>query len=183
MSTARVQSTGAIRAFRPALHAFVHAGQSAIDEIKTSFQRTIQWLLNDQRDHWKSQIRRHTESVARAQEAVRQKTLFTDATGARPSAVEEKQSLRKAQRQLEEAHAKLDATVRWARTLEKQAMEFTAGAQQLALVLEHDIPNAVARLDRLLDTLSDYAAESQVSSSGPASDGETDDEPNAEAPS
>ena len=34
MSTARVQSTGAIRAFRPALHAFVHAGQSAIDEMR-----------------------------------------------------------------------------------------------------------------------------------------------------
>ncbi len=162
MGTARVQSTDAIGAFRPALIHFADAGQSALDEINSSFQRTIDWLRLEQRDHWKRQIRRRTEAVTQAKDAYRRKRLFLDATGMRPSAIDERRALERAKRQLEEAHWKLAATERWARSLEKHVLEYRANTQALAGTLEHDIPVAVARLDRMLGALGDYAAESQA---------------------
>ena len=159
MSKARVQSTDAIRAFRPALLTFVDTSRCALDEIRTSFQRTVDWLRGEQRDHWKHEIHRRTEAVTQAKDALRRKQIFLDASGARPSAVDEKQALQRAQRQLAEARQKLEATERWSRSLEKQVLEYKANTQSLAQVLEHDVPVAVARLDRLLTTLADYTAE------------------------
>jgi len=72
---ARVESVETIAAFKGALLKFAEAANVALADAEGELSRTEVWLEGEQRTHWHSQVRKCTEAVGRAKEAVRMKKL------------------------------------------------------------------------------------------------------------
>jgi hypothetical protein len=156
--SARVDSVDALKLFKVALLKFADAGDAALTDAESELSRTLQWLENEQRTHWGDQVRKRMEAVARAQEAVRQKKYFKDASGHTPSAIEEEKALAIAQRRLEEARQKMENCHKYARRLPKEIQVYKAGVQSLATALQTDVPSAAAHLESLIIKLEAYLA-------------------------
>ena len=76
----------------------------------------------------------------------------------RYSFVDEKKALVAAQREFEQAQHKFDKVRYWRGQFEKEAHTFRGLVQGLSNVVEIEIPNARAQMDRMVDSLEAYAA-------------------------
>src|SRR5213078_4729170 len=107
---------------------------------------------------WQGQIRKRTEDVAKAKDAVRQKELFKDFAGRTPSADQEKKALRIAIARLEEAERKLAAVRRYAKKLPREIEVYKGTVQRFATTVQTDLPTAAGKLDAMIRKLEEYAA-------------------------
>ena len=82
----RVQDLDVFRQFRVALLKFAQAADQALTGADAHVARTRLWLENEQTRYWQLQLRKRTEAVVAAKDAVRQKKLYRDSTGRTPSA-------------------------------------------------------------------------------------------------
>ncbi len=155
---ARVESVEALGVFRVALIKFAEAANAALGDAESEVQRAGMWLENEQLMHWQSQIRKRTEVVSRAKEALRMKKFFKDASGSKGSYVDEEKALARATILLQEAEQKLVATKAWARKLEKEASVFKGAVQRMSTYVLADVPVATAKLDRMTAALQAYLA-------------------------
>jgi len=155
---ARVESVDALKEFRVALIKFAEAANGALGDSESEVQRMQMWLENDQTSHWLGQIRKRTEVVSRAKEALRMKKVFKDATGGKASYIDEEKALAKATRALEEAEQKMAATKSWARKFPKEAAAFKGSIQRMSTFVLADVPVAAAKLDRMTAALKAYIA-------------------------
>src|SRR3712207_3464785 len=105
----KVESLDALRSFRIALFKFGEAVTVALGDAESDMQRTLMWLQTEQVSHWQGQIKKRTEALARALDALRQKTIFRDATGRVQSAIDEQKVVNLCRRRLEVANQKLAA--------------------------------------------------------------------------
>jgi hypothetical protein len=158
MNGARVESLDALAMFRVALIKFQESGVSALGDAESDVYATIRWLENDMISHWNAQLRSRQEAVAKAAEAVRQKTLFKDSTGRAASAVEEQKLLAKAQARFAEAEQKLAATKSWAKRLQKELVLYKGAMQRCQTMVTSDVPAAVNHLGSLIYALQEYFA-------------------------
>lgn len=160
---ARVESIDALQSFKVALVKFTETAAVALTDADSEVTRTLHWLENEQLAFWQTQVRKRTELVERAREAVRSKKYLPDAFGRQPSAVDEEKALRVAMARLEEAQQKLVATRRYAGVLKKEIENYKGGVHRMLTQVEADLPAAVAHLSGLLASLREYVA------AGPAS--------------
>ena len=86
------------------------------------------------------------------------KKLFPDSSGRFPTPVDEEKAVRKWKAAVEEAEQKLAACKHYARILQKAIMDYKGGVQRFSTWVEAEVPNAVARLDRMVGTLEAYVA-------------------------
>ena len=86
------------------------------------------------------------------------KKLFPDASGRTPTPVEEEKAVRRCKAALEEAEQKLANTKRWSRALQKEVMDYKGGVARFSTWVGAEIPNAIARLDRMVSKLEAYVA-------------------------
>ena len=156
--SARVDSIDSIKLFRIALLKFAEACSVAMTDAESEMHQTQNWLDNEQLSHWQSQIRKRTELLGRAKEALRMKKLFKDSSGRTPSAVEEEKAVRLAQARLEEAEQKLVATKKYSRVLQREIQNYKGSIQRFATTVESDVPVAVAQLDAMAAALETYVA-------------------------
>lgn len=157
-NAARVESIDALRAFRVAMCKFQEAANLAMADADGELQRTLVWLEMEQHSFWQNQIRKRTEMVSRAKEAVRAKKLFKNSAGSRDSAVDEEKALAMAVRRLEEAERKLANVRNWSKRLAKEISLYNGSVQRFATAAQSDIPRAVNRLDRMVAALEAYIA-------------------------
>jgi hypothetical protein len=155
--SARVQSVDDIKAFRSVLLKFAEEAQTSLISAETELYRTLHWLQGPQTIHWQDTVRKCTEKVKRCKEAIREKRMYKDSTGAYPSAQEEEKALRVAQRRLEEAEQKLAATQKYSRHLAREVLLYKGQVQRFSTVAQVDLPQAVAWLDRIVVKLQGYA--------------------------
>ena len=158
MSGARVQSVDALKHFRVALWKFAELANVAIGDAESEVQRTVSWLQGEQQQFWQGQIRKRHEIVNRCKDAVRQKQLFKDSTGRTNSAVDELKALGIAQKRLAEAEQKLLNTKRHSAKLQKEMHMYKGAMQGFATAVASDLPNAVATLDRMVQSLEAYVS-------------------------
>ena len=59
----------------------------ALGDAESEMNRVLLWLETEQHAYWSGQVRKRTEAVAKAKEAVRFKKVFKDSSGRTPSAV------------------------------------------------------------------------------------------------
>jgi hypothetical protein len=161
---AKVISIEIIRDFRAALASFAEDARMALSEAGADVQRTLWWVQHDQLAHWQREIKKRNDKVQQAKSDLYKAQLAS--RDERPSCVIERKALAKAQAALDEATDKLAKVKRWALTLEKEMMLFRGQCQQLAHALDGDVPNALARLERMTDALQAY-----LSLSAPTPDG------------
>ncbi len=155
---AQVESFELIKAFRAAMFKFQQQGISALGDADAELRRTLVWLETEQDAYWCDQMRKRHELLERAKDALRQKTLFKDASGRPPSAVEEREAVQLAKNRLAEAEQKLSNTRRWARALQKEIETYKGSVTRLYTSLESLLPAGAAHLDKLLVDLEAYAA-------------------------
>ncbi|MHC4519248.1 MAG: immunity protein Imm33 domain-containing protein [Planctomycetota bacterium] len=156
---ARVNSIVMLKELRSALAAFAETASVALDEVSSEIQRTVVWLNEDRRRHWKNEVRLRTEQQVQAKLALKRKGVFDLAlTGGRTSAIDEKKALAKAERRLQEARQRLARTQSWIQRIDKELSDYRAASVGLTGAIDADIPNARARLEKMVESLEAYVA-------------------------
>jgi hypothetical protein len=100
-----------------------------------------------------------TEQQVQAKLALKRKGVFDLAlTGGRTSAIDEKKALAKAERRLQEARRRLARTQSWIQRIDKELSDYRAACAGLTGAIDADIPNARARLEKMVESLEAYVA-------------------------
>jgi hypothetical protein len=155
---ARVQSTDALKDLRVSLIKFADAVRSAMIDADSEIQRTSHWLQTEQRAHWQRQLRRLHERVEQCKAALRHKTMYKSPTGSKQSTVDEEKALAAAKRAYAEAEQKARNTKRWSRQFEQEVLNFRGEIQPAVRAAEAVVPEAVAQLDRMIESIDQYLA-------------------------
>ncbi len=150
---ANITSVDALQDFRTQLLVFVSKARPALDEASGEVMRMRLWLENDQRVLWEGQLRKRRRKLEEAEAALFSTRLssFQEANSAQQVAVH------KARREVAEAEEKLRIIKRWQRDYENRTDPLVKQQEKLASVLATDVPNAVALLAEVIDTLQKYA--------------------------
>ena len=150
---ARVTSVEAIEAFRARLIIFLTKARPTLEEVSNEVVRTRQWLQNDQRRFWETELRTRAKKYERAQAELLSATMsrLQQATAAQQMAV------RKARDAMREAEEKLSLLKKWDRELDNRSEPLLKLVNQLHDYLVTDMPRAVAFLNQVLRALEAYA--------------------------
>jgi hypothetical protein len=153
--SADVQSLEVLRDVRAAICTFAEDAKNALADVDFEIRRMREWLSNEQRLHWQSEIRRWQQNLSMAKTELHRKKLgkFLDH---RPDTSQEEKAVRYAQARLEEAEQKLEAVRRWVPELQHAVQEYRGSSQPLASMVDVDLQRGVARLDRMVDALEAY---------------------------
>jgi hypothetical protein len=146
------------RRFRLALLKFSQSATQALITADSQIAHTLTWLENEQTSYWQGQLRKRTEAVARAREAVRQKKLFKDSTGRTPNAAQEEKNLTQCLAAVAAAEQKILAVRKAVPKLEKEADVYRGTVSRLNGTLTVELPQAIALLDRLAGTMEEYVS-------------------------
>ena len=156
---ARVSSIPVLKQLRASLGTFAKMASTALEEASTGIQRTCQWLREDQYRFWKTQVQVRTEQFTRAKRALKQRQVFDRTLAGTPSScVDEKKALKVAEARLREAEHKLSRVKAWSQQIEREWSDYRGATQKLVNAIEVEIPNARARLDKMIDSLEAYIA-------------------------
>lgn len=154
---ARVESIEAIERFRLVLLKFAEKANNAAGEADQDLARTLAWLEGEAATYWASQLRKAKEQLTRAQDRLKQKQLFKDASGTTPQADEELKLVRQAQARLEYAEGKGLAVKRWTPKLRRELEMYRGNAARFSSALSSDLPAGAAKLDAYVRQLWQYA--------------------------
>jgi hypothetical protein len=135
---------------------FVEEGQLALAEAEGEISRTIDWLSRDCQLHWQRVIRKKQEEVTMCKSALFRKQITPSPNDQRASVVDEKKALQRALADLDDADKRYKATKRWAVELERQYALYKGAVQPFAAAIERDLPNAAARISRMIRALDEY---------------------------
>lgn len=154
---AHVDSIQAIRDFRAALAKFSDRAGQALDQADLDMRRVLQWLQHDQMSHWRNQVRRGHEMVAKARAELERRQMIRVADF-RPSCIDEKKALQRAKLLVEEAERKIEIVRHWSRVVQQETSEYEGRIGQMRAQLDAEVPRALALLGRIVDSLESYAA-------------------------
>jgi hypothetical protein len=153
---AHVTSIEALHAFRGALIRFVDEATSAIDSLRQEVLRTMEWIEHDRPGYWKQQVKRSYDGVAQArtQLEIAQMRMFE---GQGPSCIEEKKRLATAKARLQFAEDQIQVVRHWAIKLQRESDDFRGRTGQLEGMLKRELPMAIGKLQRMVESLDRYA--------------------------
>jgi hypothetical protein len=155
MPSVKVTSLDALRHLRSALVKFAEATGETMIGLDMELRRGLQWLLDEQPKFWKNEERRLHDRVLEArQELSRCRSMALPGEVAPCS--EQKHVLERAIAQLRHAEEKSKITKHWGRVIEHEAHEWQGRANRFTNVLEGDLPQAIALLDRAIASLEGY---------------------------
>ncbi|MBM4047459.1 MAG: hypothetical protein FJ279_20325 [Planctomycetes bacterium] len=153
--SARIESPEVIQQFRNHFVDFDRVCRQAVSEAQGDIQNTSEWLQREQLFYWKRELRKRDEAFQKARleyERARRETLHSG----RSTAVDAKVAFEKARRLKEEAETKLQAVKKWTVLLEHSAHEFIGPCLALSTQLGALTPRALARLDKMVQSLEAY---------------------------
>ncbi|TWT47103.1 hypothetical protein KOR42_42170 [Thalassoglobus neptunius] len=154
--SANLKSIEALRAFRASLIQFIEDASSALQSMGMELQKSREWIEHDRPQYWTIQTRRAFDLVSQTRTAYETCRMRTVA-GHRPSCLEEKEAYNAAQRRVRNCQEQIEHVKRWANKLQHETDEFRGRFARLQMMLESELPKAVARLDRLASILESYA--------------------------
>jgi hypothetical protein len=154
MAKARVQSIPVLKSVKLALLEFVESVQATMASVDAEIGRISQWLSQERPAHWKGEIRRRSEMVTKARAEIERKRLI--AAPAPASVALEQRALERAKVRLEEANKRMDAVRRWSPVWDRQALMYKSACHGLNESVHFEIPRAIARLERMLQSLEEY---------------------------
>ena len=147
---ANVRSINAIRDFRAAIIEFAQTSGTALSESQSDVQRTIWWLQQERLAHWQRELKNRNRKLTEAKSAMEQKEIQ------KVSTVLEKRQVTQWQARVAEAEDKIVKVKRWVRELERELIKFKAQSQRLGRTLDGEVPQVIAKIDRMLDSLEAY---------------------------
>jgi len=162
---AKVTSLEAIESFRAKLIIYRDKAGHVLDEVSDDVTRTRLWLQSDRIAYWQNQIRtRHRELEQRQQE------LFAaQLSGLLEASQVQQASVQKARHALRDAEARLQLVKQWNRQYDQRVEPLGRQVEKFRHNLGTDLGRAVAWMNELLKTLSDYVELSHKAASSPPS--------------
>jgi hypothetical protein len=155
---AYVNSIAAIQDFRNALAQYAHESRQGITAMEIEIRRAFDWIAVDRAEFWRTEIRRSMEAVARAKNELHNARTFKSMNDHVPSCIDERKAVERAEQRLKRAEQKAEAVRKWTRSLQHELNEYVGRIAQFTAVLEIDVPQAMAVLDRVLTALADYVS-------------------------
>jgi hypothetical protein len=152
-SQVKVTSVDALAQFRSSAIIFMTRARRAMDMAGDEVKRTRQWIQTDQRMHWEGQLKQRRRRLDQANGELLSASLseFND------SASMQKQAVRKAKRDLDEAEEKLRNLKKWSQNFDHYADPMIRRIDNFRQFLDHVMPNAIAYLEQAQHTLESYA--------------------------
>jgi hypothetical protein len=154
-SQASVRSIDTLKDLRVALALYGEDTLGAIGAVEAEVRRTLRWLLEEQPVYWQNQIKRRREEVSSARAEVFKKNLQKRADY-NPPMSEQKDNLRKAEANLQDAEKRLAAVKKWQPLFKGAVLEYHASVQRIKDIAAGDVPRAVNLLSRMVDSLEAY---------------------------
>ncbi len=151
---ANVQSIDALKEAKAALAAFAEDVGAVLANVDSDVARMGQWVTMERPSHWKREIRRREDDANRARQEISRKILVSTPEPA--STVLERKALARCVRRVEEAQKRAENSRRWAGTWDKQSLLARGALAALAEHIRADIPRAIARIDRMIESLQAY---------------------------
>ena len=145
------------RDFRVALSNFGCAASQAMAAVDVEIRRTLDWLKHDQVKFWQQEVRRREDAVGEARQDLSRCLISTSAGGTQASCTDQKVALEKAKKRLDQAREKVEVVKRWGQVVEQEVGDYRGPAQQLAMLIDGDLPRAMALLARKIQALEEYA--------------------------
>jgi DNA repair exonuclease SbcCD ATPase subunit len=175
---AKVTSLEAIESFRAKLIIYRDKAGRVLDEVSDEVTRTRLWLEQDRIAHWQNQIRtRHRELEQRQQE------LFTaQLSGLLQASQVQQAAVQKARQALRDAEARLQVVKQWIRQYDQRVEPLGRQVEKFRHTLGTDLGRAVAWMNELLKTLSDYVELSHQGAAKPVASTTEDTATTAESP-
>jgi exonuclease VII large subunit len=155
--SANVHSLDSIEAVRRALALFDEQVADALTQLGAEMRRMLDWLEHDRPRHWRTQVRKATDEVHEAQQALHRCLMFPIANE-RPSCYEERMELKKAQARLAYCQEKEHRVRHWQSKIQHELFEYEGRISQLVRLIEVDMPQSMAMLSRIIRHLEDYQA-------------------------
>ena len=154
---ARVDSFAMLTQFRASLATFASTAATALEEAGTDIQRTLLWLREDRYRYWKAQVHTRMQQYVQAKLALKQREVLDRAiAGSRSSCVEERRAVRLAEKRLQEAEHVFRLVKIYSNQIEKESQDYKGAIHGLVNAIEAEIPNACARLERMVVSLEQY---------------------------
>ena len=159
---AHVTSLEALESFRASLIVYLSKARPALEEVSADVQRMRGWLESDQRSYWANEVRRRSQVLQEAQQALFSAKLSTF----REAGSVEQLMVHRAKRALDDADAKLRTVKQWNRVFDNSTAPLVKQMEKLHTVLAHDMVAAVAFLTQAIATLDAYAESAPPTATG-----------------
>jgi len=160
---AKVTSVDALESFRSSLIVFVHTAHQHLDTVGDDVRRTRNWIQNDQRLHWQSELRRRSRTLDLAE----QELFSAKLSSLRDNLAAQQNAVRKAKLAVAEAEEKLRSVKHWTRNFDHEADPLLKRLEGLRLFLDHDLPRAISYLLQAQKTLEGYTDAAPVAMKAP----------------
>lgn len=160
---ANITSAEAIQAFRVELLVYLSKARPALEEAAAEVRRVRAWMVMEKKPYWEKLWLRRKQLLEEAEAALFSAKLssFSEVSAAQQAAVQ------KARRAAAEAEDKLRAIRRWDKEYETQTEPLLKQIDKMDNLLAIEVPNAVAYLNEMIDTLQKYAALRPASGEAP----------------
>jgi len=153
---AKVTSLDDLARFRAALVKALDELRLTIGEADSEVGRMRGWIERDQHLYWQSQHRKAQENVTMCKSALFRKQMVTSSKDQKPSVVDEKKALERAQQRLALCEQKRAAVKKWAVQITREEILYKAGLAPLSAMVERELPHAMTLLTRMLEHLEAY---------------------------
>lgn len=150
---ANITSVDAITSFQASLVVYASKARPTLEEVSSEIVRTRVWLETEQRVHWEAEVRRRARKLEEAQQALFSARL----SNMRQVSAAEQMAVTRAKNALEEAEGKLKTVKRWSREYDSRTEPLARQLEKMHTLLAHDLPMAIAYLNKTLETLDAYA--------------------------
>ena len=153
--SAKVTKISALSDLKGLLAKICEDVEEALCSTEMEARRVVGWLEHDQLNYWRRAVKQFEQKLAQARNELNRRKLMRS-SGQRIDYTEQKEAVELLQRKLEEAQEKVEATRRWARTVQRAVDEYLTQARRLAGLVEGDPPASVALLERIVSALDAY---------------------------
>jgi hypothetical protein len=160
-----VTSIEVLRRFQAALRVYAEAVQEVQETLLLETLHAVDWVEVDRATHWPAVARRASDELIEALNALERKQLTVDRSDP-PACTEEKDAVQFSRRRLQHAEGKIAATRRWSHVVRHEADEYRGVLAKLSQLVETQLPQAHASLERMATALEKYAAQSEPGPAG-----------------
>ncbi len=158
----RVLSVDVLEALAAAMVRCKEDLAAALLEGDSEVERTIVWVERDRVPHWRKRMQRLDHEVLEARSALFRKENHRVSRDSKPSTVDERKALAKAQAAMEDADRRWKASQRWSQELPRHNAEYKRGTNLLAAMVDRELPAAIAALRRMSIALERYRREEPI---------------------
>ncbi len=165
MSNANISDPEVLKRFRQQFVKFDADCRQALGSVRGDIYRVIDWLQREQLSHWQRQLRKREELVMQARLEY-QRAASGEKFHGKSSGVDERKILDRMMRLKEEAELRIERVKHWSWAVDQETGKLMHPCAALGRLLDHQSPQTIARLDRMIDSLDDYLRAQGTSTGG-----------------